>query len=805
MSIRRTLALTLLLATVQPCEAAAQSGTWNVLTAPFRAQTPLLLTDGSVFVHEFASLNWWRLQPDASGDYLHGTWTKMAALPAEANYNPLYYCSAILPDGRVVIMGGEYNLENGAYVVRQLNTGAIYDPLTDTWASLAGPAGWARIGDMMCTVMPATGRLMLARQSSTQLATLDPATLTWSAFTPSGKTPGDSNSEEGWTLLPDGTVMVVNANSGMASQRFIPNGTAAGQWVDAGTIPVPLRDASSHETGAQVLMYNGQIFAAGADRNTGSNAVFTPPPAEVPPTTATGSWAAAPPFPRKPYATAPPSTNCIGAAPDLLCQLDQADGPGVLMPNGRVLVAAAPGVFQRDTYFFEYDPSANTLPEVARPANAASRIQYQYHMLLLPSGQVFAADGSSTVQVYTPAGGPDAAWMPAITAVPGSLKPGASYSLSGRLLNGLSEAVSYGDDYAAATNYPIVRITNRATGHVFWARTHDRDNLSIATGNTIITTRFDVPADLELGTSDVVVIANGIASDPVAVNHPPVTTAAWTGRAGQNGWFIGDVSVSLTAGDADGADDIVATRYTLDGGLAMTYDGPFTVTDDAVHQLVFWSEDRAGNRDDPLKTATIRIDTTPPALVFSTQTPAANGAGWNSTPVVIAFAASDSLSGVASSVPATDLRFAAEGAGQTQTVTVTDEAGNSATFTSPAVNIDLTAPVLTAAAERTVLWPPNNKLVPDVVTGVLTDGLSGIDTSTLAYQVTDDYGIVQPSGRFTVTGDGWYSFTVNLQSSRRAAHGGERHYRITATASDVSGNAVSASTVVTVPHDHRGR
>src|SRR5205809_228685 len=174
MSIPRPLALTLLLATIQPLPAAAQSGTWRVMTAPFRAQTPLLLTDGSVFVHEFASLNWWRLQPDDAGDYLHGTWTKMAPLPADANYNPLYYCSAILPDGRVVIMGGEYNFENGTYIVRQLNKGAIYSPYTNTWTSLAGPDGWARIGDMMCTVMPATGRLMLARQSSTQLATLDP-------------------------------------------------------------------------------------------------------------------------------------------------------------------------------------------------------------------------------------------------------------------------------------------------------------------------------------------------------------------------------------------------------------------------------------------------------------------------------------------------------------------------------------------------------------------------------------------------------------------------------------------------------
>jgi hypothetical protein len=38
---------------------------------------------------------------------------------------------------------------------------------------------------------------------------------------------------------------------------------------------MPMRDSIFAETGAQVLMYNGKVFA-GADRNTGSNAVFYP-------------------------------------------------------------------------------------------------------------------------------------------------------------------------------------------------------------------------------------------------------------------------------------------------------------------------------------------------------------------------------------------------------------------------------------------------------------------------------------------------------------------------------------------------
>jgi hypothetical protein len=63
-----------------------------------------------------------------------------------------------------------------------------------------------------------------------------------------------------------------------------------------------------------------------------------------------------------------------------------------------------------------------------------------------------------------------------------------------------------------ATNYPIVRITNQATGHVFYARTHDHSTMAIATGSTPVSTMFDVPPAAETGASTIVVIANGIAS-----------------------------------------------------------------------------------------------------------------------------------------------------------------------------------------------------------------------------------------------------------------------------------------------------
>jgi outer membrane protein assembly factor BamB len=118
-------------------------------------------------------------------------------------------------------------------------------------------------------------------------------------------------------------------------------------------------------------------------------------------------------------------------------------------------------------------------------------------------------------------------------------------------------------------------------------------------------------------------------------------------------------------------------------------------------------------------------DTTPPTLTFGTPSPTPNAAGWNHTAVDLSFTTADDLSGVQSSDPASPLHFTAEGTNQTQQVTVTDKAGNSATFTSPAVNIDLTPPSSTAViagASPDQEWFSG----PVQVTLDATDNLSGV-------------------------------------------------------------------------------
>lgn len=247
--------------------ASAQSP-WQPLThqPSFQASNPLLLTDGTIMVHDTGAADWWKLTPDQNGSYVNGTWSQLASLPA--GYEPLYYSSAVLPDGRVIVEGGEYNLGRSAWT----NKGAIYDPKTNIWTSMTPPSGWARIGDAPSVVL-ANGTYMQTDCCDTppKTALLNPATLTWTA---TGANKFDVYDEEGITLLPGGKVLDIDAYvfvynpTGMNSELYDPT---AGSWSSAGSTGVQLWDScggaggASYELGPAVLRPDGTVFATGAN------------------------------------------------------------------------------------------------------------------------------------------------------------------------------------------------------------------------------------------------------------------------------------------------------------------------------------------------------------------------------------------------------------------------------------------------------------------------------------------------------------------------------------------------------------
>jgi hypothetical protein len=457
----------------------ASAQKWQTLKHPPTVQTDtaLLLTDGTAMVHEYNSQNWWRLAPDKTGSYLNGTWSQLASMPSD--YAPLYFASAVLADGRVIVEGGEYNFLNGD----ETNLGAIYDPVKNKWTNVNPPNGWSEIGDSPGIVLP-NGTFLLGQNFTTATAFFKAKTLGW---TLKGSGKADTFSEEEWELLPNGTLLTVDTQNTPNSEVFNPK---TNTWTSAGSTVADLAINSSLEIGPALLRPQGNVFAMGANGSgAGHTALYN---------TATGKWAAGPDF---------PNGN------------DMADAPAAVLPNGNVLCETSPGVFNSPVTFYEFDGSK--FNQVPSPSNTGNiNTSYVGRLLVLPTGQVLytLADGASVdAEIYTAKGKAKSAWAPTITTAPATVTRGQSYSISGTQFNGLSAAAAYGDDAQMGSSYPLVRITNNATKHVFYARTHGHSTMGVATGKKKVSTHFDVPSGMETGASRLVVVANGIASKAVAV------------------------------------------------------------------------------------------------------------------------------------------------------------------------------------------------------------------------------------------------------------------------------------------------
>ncbi|WP_079911605.1 Ig-like domain-containing protein [Paenibacillus sp. 32352] len=99
-------------------------------------------------------------------------------------------------------------------------------------------------------------------------------------------------------------------------------------------------------------------------------------------------------------------------------------------------------------------------------------------------------------------------------------------------------------------------------------------------------------------------------SYPLTVTGSHDKTAPLTSDNAPAGWAKSDVVVQLTAQDTDSG--VAETYYSIDGGEALK-GSTVHVTEEGIHNLQYWSIDKAGNRETPKK-AVIRIDKTAPAL-----------------------------------------------------------------------------------------------------------------------------------------------------------------------------------------------
>ena len=180
------------------------------------------------------------------------------------------------------------------------------------------------------------------------------------------------------------------------------------------------------------------------------------------------------------------------------------------------LMMASPGYGNPPSSFLEWD--GEDLTVIPGPPNAPTDGSFYGNMLILPTGQILLTDFSNDIEIYTPSnsGEQESENDPRIYAAPSQVRRGNSYRVIGRGFNGMSQGAAYGDDAQAATNFPLVRITNNRTGHVSYARTHDHSSMAVASEDTVSTT-FDVSGAQERGASVLQVVVNGHASQKLPI------------------------------------------------------------------------------------------------------------------------------------------------------------------------------------------------------------------------------------------------------------------------------------------------
>ncbi len=459
------------------------SGTWTPLRnlAPGTGGTMILLSNGTIMTQlNDGSNQWAALTPDATGSYINGTWSMLAPM----SENRLYFASNVLPDGRVFVLGGEYS---GAALNQNFdNTGEIYDPVANTWTPIT-TFPQSMFGDDPSALLP-NGDILLGYINGPQTYIYHVAT---NSYTMTGtKLRNDQSDEECFIKLPDNSILDYEVFSAPGltpshAQRYIP---ATGTWVDAGSVPTSLSDAVTvgSELGPGLRLPDGRVLQIGANSNT---AIYNP---------ATNTWAVGP-------------TTPGGQGAD--------DAPGAILPNGDLLYAVDTPLFNAPTNLIDFNYTTNTSTQITVPAalNAvlSGNDAFQQRMIVTPSGELLFSDDTNQLWMYTPNGGPQESWRPRISNV--TSNGGNVYTLTGQQLNGISEGSAYGDDVENSTNYPIVRITDN-TGRVFYARSFNWSSTGVATGNATVSTQFVLPAGVARGPLVVVVIANGIPSQPFVLN-----------------------------------------------------------------------------------------------------------------------------------------------------------------------------------------------------------------------------------------------------------------------------------------------
>ena len=250
---------------------------------------------------------------------------------------------------------------------------------------------------------------------------------------------------------------------------------------------------------------------------------------------------------------------------------------------------------------------------------------------------------------------------------------------------------------------------------------------------------------------------------------PPVTTATVTGTQGNNGWYVSDVQMTLTATDNDGGSGVQGIHYNVDGvdTVVQGSSASYSIAGDGTHTVTWFAADNGGNAETSHQMI-ISIDKTPPSIPSLSASPSIL---WppnhKMTDVLIGGYASDSGSGIASAK-----------------IIVNDEYGIH-NMTIPGIGNANPFESLFAGTEVSG--------GASTITAVMVD--TSVDPSAgTILTITDAFG----NHAMTVPGNG---NAISLEPWRAGSDMDGRVYTITAVIIDNAGNQSTGTTTVLVPHD----
>jgi WD40 repeat protein len=534
------------------------TGSWTAtgsMGTPHRGHTATLLPDGRVLVaggYPSSVSFTFPFPPMASAELYDpstGSWTATGDMDTPRTG----HTATLLPDGRVLVTGGGYEIRSEQDVAGgSATTAEAYDPRTGSW-TVAGTTTW----DANAALLLPDGRVLLTGSGdvaylfdpgsgtapTSASSTPKPSRPPWVAPTPSPAPSGPPGS--GWTLtgnmvvaragqtatvLRDGRVLVVGGAETSAAELYEP---VTRTWAATGSMSTP---RTGHTA---TLLPDGRVLVAGGYTLDGN-----------------GSFASAELY-----------DPAIGTWTRTGSMLEGRRGhTATLLPDGRVLVAGGAGnsVNWDDLASAElYDPGTGTWTRTGR----MTLPRFCHKATLLLNGKVLvtggnAGEGRPTVgDLYDPGHG---TW----TAIRKMVGPGLGDSDSATLLPDGRVLVAGGADGTSAQLYDPGTGTWTRTGSMGTPRRNHTatllpDGTVLVTGGEYQPTRADMIAQL-LGESTPR-LTSAELYDPASGTWTATSSMLTSRNINDTATLLADGTV-LVAGGNDYDMGIVASAELYDPG-----------------------------------------------------------------------------------------------------------------------------------------------------------------------------------------------------------------------------------------------